>query len=226
MGLSLYLLSQSFQALIHLLSHCLHAIKLYFLMTYWQGWRYLLIIDKLFTQDLPFATSLYCLLYYFLSIPERHGPLPQTICSCLVRSELATSWSHEMKTKCPMCGGGEGCSGTAACFSAHQLWSPTGAPRARTAAKNSLEAWGTCGLTCFSRTLPENLTNEEGRTIGTVTPLSERSTSTDLLYTWCRVCVCDCALTFSRINGHIVVLSEKLPVALMPFTFLYNWTVY
>lgn len=39
---------------------------------------------------------------YFCSIPERRGPLPPTICLYFVRSELATSWSHEMKTKCPM----------------------------------------------------------------------------------------------------------------------------
>lgn len=102
----------------------------------------LLIIDNLFTEDSPRQTFFYyyCF-YYFLSIPEKRGPLPRTICLCFVRCELATSWSHEIKTKCPMCCGGggggvAGCSETAArSSSAHQLWSPTGARRAQTAAK-------------------------------------------------------------------------------------------
>lgn len=144
----------------------------------------LLITDRLCADDFPPSTSsdglqiktnFFFFFYYSSSIPERHGPLPQTICSCFVRSELATSWSHEMKTKCPMCGGGAGCSATAECSSAHRLWSPTGAPRAPAAAKNSLEAWGTCGLTCCG---VEHYLRNQRRGLGldsirTVRPLSE-----------------------------------------------------
>lgn len=39
---------------------------------------------------------------YFSSILGRSETLTRTICLCFAQSKLATSWSHEMKTKCPM----------------------------------------------------------------------------------------------------------------------------
>lgn len=159
--------------------------------------------------------------YYFLSIPERHGPLPQTICSCLVRSELATVEVMKWKPNVP-------CVAVEEEAAVGRQQAPEPQQVLRGLGQQPRLPWKREEHVGSHASAEHYLRNQRGgthrRDSNTEWMFDKRWLAVYMVPWW--VGVCDSVLTFSRINGHIVVLSEKLPVALMAFTFLYNWKVH